>query len=88
MVATAHTGLGACAESAARPGSAFEVRDAAFGVDGRLLLAPLTLRFEAARFYGLIGHNGSGKSTWLLMGSRVVTGDQGGGGLVREHKRA
>jgi len=28
------------------------------------------------------------KPVWLLMGSRVVTGDQGGGGLVREHKRA
>ena len=28
------------------------------------------------------------KAWRLLMGSRVVTGDQGGGGLVREHKRA
>jgi ferric hydroxamate transport system ATP-binding protein len=45
----------------------FEVREAAFRVDGRALLAPLSLTFEPGRFHGLIGHNGSGKSTFLKL---------------------
>jgi len=35
-----------------------------------------------------IGQRAARKNLRLFMGSRVVTGDQGGGGLVREHKRA
>ena len=43
---------------------------AAFSAGGRELLAPLTLTLEPGRFHGLIGHNGSGKSTFLKLLAR------------------
>jgi ferric hydroxamate transport system ATP-binding protein len=52
----------------ARP--AFMVAGAAFSAGGRQLLAPLDLTLEPGRFHGLIGHNGSGKSTFLKLLAR------------------
>lgn len=49
---------------------AFAVAGAAFSAGGRELLAPLTLTLEPGRFHGLIGHNGSGKSTFLKLLAR------------------
>ncbi len=47
----------------------FELRDAAFAVAGRVLLQPLSARFDSG-VTGLIGHNGSGKSTLLKLLAR------------------
>lgn len=71
----------------------FEVAAASFSVAGRTLLAPLDLRLEPGRFHGLIGHNGSGKSTFLkLLGrqERPSGGDirLGGVPLARWRSRA
>ena len=55
---------------AAGAGDAFAVSGAAFSVGGRELLAPLSLTLEPGRFHGLIGHNGSGKSTFLKLLAR------------------
>lgn len=51
-------------------GSAFAVAGAGFSVGGRDLLAPLSLTLAPGRFHGLIGHNGSGKSTFLKLLAR------------------
>ncbi|PMR67586.1 ATP-binding cassette domain-containing protein [Halomonas heilongjiangensis] len=45
----------------------FELRGAAFEIDGKALLAPTDLTFDEGRVHGLIGHNGSGKSTLLKL---------------------
>lgn len=55
------------AEHPPRPPARFEVAQAAFRIEGRTLLAPLDRTFEPGRFHGLIGHNGSGKSTFLKL---------------------
>ncbi|MGC0257418.1 ATP-binding cassette domain-containing protein, partial [Enterobacter cloacae complex sp. 2025EL-00058] len=41
----------------------FALRNISFRVPGRTLLHPLSLTFPAGKVTGLIGHNGSGKST-------------------------
>ncbi|MBM7329013.1 Fe3+-hydroxamate ABC transporter ATP-binding protein FhuC, partial [Agrobacterium sp. S2] len=43
--------------------SLFDLDAVTFSVPGRTLLEPLTLALPANRVVGLIGHNGSGKST-------------------------
>lgn len=67
---------------AAPPGTgeplAFEIDAAGFVAGGRALLAPLTLRLEPGRFHGLIGHNGSGKSTFLKLLARQERPSSGG----------
>ncbi len=55
------------AQAGTRPPARFEVAQAAFRIGERTLLAPLDLTFEPGRFHGLIGHNGSGKSTFLKL---------------------
>lgn len=45
----------------------FHLVDAGLRVDGRDLIAPLTLTLEPGRTIGLVGHNGSGKSTLLKL---------------------
>ncbi|MCE1557453.1 ATP-binding cassette domain-containing protein, partial [Enterobacter hormaechei] len=41
----------------------FTLNNLSFRVPGRTLLHPLSLTFPAGKVTGLIGHNGSGKST-------------------------
>lgn len=48
----------------------FDLQDASFAVDGRVLLHPLRLALPARGVTGLIGHNGSGKSTLLKLLAR------------------
>lgn len=48
----------------------FDVVQAGFAVEGRALLHPLSLDLARGQFYGLIGHNGSGKSTFLKLLAR------------------
>lgn len=45
----------------------FELADASFAVDGKVLLHPTRLTLARGRVYGLIGHNGSGKTTLLKL---------------------
>ncbi|MEN4747242.1 Fe3+-hydroxamate ABC transporter ATP-binding protein FhuC [Pantoea agglomerans] len=45
----------------------FTLKNASFEVPGRTLLQPLSLTFPPGKVTGLIGHNGSGKSTMLKM---------------------
>lgn len=54
----------------AEDGASLEAVGAGFDLDGRALLQPLSLRLAAGRFYALIGHNGSGKSTFLKLLAR------------------
>jgi ferric hydroxamate transport system ATP-binding protein len=61
---------GASFEGASFEGASFEVLGAAYAAGGRDLLAPLDLVLEPGRFHGLIGHNGSGKSTFLKLLAR------------------
>lgn len=49
---------------------AFKVAAASFAVDGRTLLHPIDLTVPPGSFVGLIGHNGSGKSTFLKLLAR------------------
>ncbi|WP_018388848.1 ATP-binding cassette domain-containing protein [Ancylobacter sp. FA202] len=53
-------------------GALWSLREAAFTVGERAILAPLTLDLPAGRVYGLIGPNGSGKSTLLKMMARQL----------------
>jgi len=57
--------------------SRFELGAAAFAIEGRTLLAPLTLTLEARRVIGLVGHNGSGKSTLIKLLARQQTASGG-----------
>lgn len=66
------------AASAERPG--FELSGAAFAVEGRSLLSPLTLKLEPGRVIGLVGHNGSGKSTLIKLLARQQPAS---GGAIR-----
>ncbi|EOV9543544.1 Fe3+-hydroxamate ABC transporter ATP-binding protein FhuC [Cronobacter sakazakii] len=49
------------------PDAGFSLKDVTFRVPGRTLLHPLSLTFPAGKVTGLIGHNGSSKSTLLKM---------------------
>jgi len=49
---------------------------------------PATPAVDVKTLHAKIGELTLTNDFWLLMGSRVVTVDQGGGGLVRGHKRA
>lgn len=66
-----------------RPAS-LEAVGAGFDLDGTSLLHPVSLRFEPGRFYGLIGHNGSGKSTFLRLLARQERPTRG---EIRLHDR-
>jgi ferric hydroxamate transport system ATP-binding protein len=52
--------------------SQFELIGAAVVVGGRTLLRPLNLTLSAGQVTGLVGHNGSGKSTMLKLLARQV----------------
>ncbi|WGE85607.1 ATP-binding cassette domain-containing protein [Actinobacillus equuli] len=45
----------------------FLIENATFAIPSRTLLQPISLRFEQGKVYGLIGHNGSGKSTFIKL---------------------
>lgn len=49
------------------PSALFTIDGAAFTLQGRALLQPLTLSLSAGSMTALVGHNGSGKSTLLKM---------------------
>ncbi len=53
--------------------SMFKLHDVSFAIEGRTLLAPLTLQLAAGQVHGLIGHNGSGKSSLLKMLARQLS---------------
>ncbi|MCS0503702.1 ATP-binding cassette domain-containing protein [Ancylobacter mangrovi] len=55
----------------------FELADAHFSVEGRMLLHPLSLKVPAGKVVGLIGHNGSGKSTLLKLLGRQLEASGG-----------
>ncbi len=57
--------------------SLFTLNEVSFMVEGRLLLAPLTVSLPARRMVGLIGHNGSGKSTLLKLLARQQSPTKG-----------
>lgn len=57
----------AAAQSPALASPRFDLADVTFDVEGRSLLAPLTLSLQPGRTIGLVGHNGSGKSTLLKL---------------------
>lgn len=48
----------------------FSAREVGFSVEGRPLLSGVSLAFRPGAFCGLIGHNGSGKSTFLKILAR------------------
>lgn len=48
----------------------FTLDEVSFSVPGRMLLQPLTLALPAGRVIGLVGHNGSSKSTLLKILAR------------------
>ncbi len=58
----------------------FELDDVFFAVEGRMLLQPLSLSLPARRVVGMIGHNGSGKSSLLKLLARQ---QPAGGGIIR-----
>jgi iron complex transport system ATP-binding protein len=60
----------AIAESQPVGDACFELIGASFAIDGRALLAPVSMTFAAGAVTGLIGHNGSGKSTLLKLLAR------------------
>ncbi len=47
--------------------SVYRLDRLSFSINGRILLAPLSMTFEQGKVCALIGHNGSGKSTLLKM---------------------
>ena len=51
----------------------FALQDVSFAVEGRTLLAPLTLQLGAGQVHGLIGHNGSGKSSLIKLLARQLS---------------
>ncbi len=55
----------------------FELHNASFSVENRVLLKPLTLTLPARHVIGLIGHNGSGKSTLIKLLARQQTPTDG-----------
>jgi iron complex transport system ATP-binding protein len=55
----------------------YELDALGFSIDGRMLLAPLTLALSARTVVGLIGHNGSGKSTLVKLLARQQTPSSG-----------
>ncbi|PWG65725.1 ATP-binding cassette domain-containing protein [Spiribacter halobius] len=48
----------------------FALQDVTFRVDGRTLLGPVDLTLAAGQVHGLIGHNGSGKTSLLRLLAR------------------
>lgn len=55
----------------------FEVKGAAFEIDGKPLLQPIEHTFQQGKVYGLIGHNGSGKSTLIKLMAQQQPVSQG-----------
>ncbi|RIY38762.1 ABC transporter ATP-binding protein [Psittacicella gerlachiana] len=55
----------------------FKLSNVEFNLEGRALLAPLSMEFLPGKVYGLIGHNGSGKSTLLKLLARQETPSMG-----------
>lgn len=55
----------------------FEIDNLHFSIGHRTILHPLSLMFAPGRVHGLIGHNGSGKSSLLRLLARQYT-DHGG----------
>lgn len=51
-------------------GELFALKAVSFSIAGRPLLAPLDLSLPAGRVIGLIGHNGSGRSTLVKLLTR------------------
>lgn len=45
----------------------FLIENATFAIPSRTLLHSISLQFEQGKVYGLIGHNGSGKSTFIKL---------------------
>jgi iron complex transport system ATP-binding protein len=57
--------------------SGIEVTDIAFGYTERPLFDGLTLTVDEGEFVGLVGPNGSGKTTFLNLLTRVLTASRG-----------
>ena len=55
----------------------FEVKGAAFEINGRQILTPIEHSFIEGKVYGLIGHNGSGKSTLIKLMAQQQPSSQG-----------
>ncbi|MBP2550548.1 iron complex transport system ATP-binding protein [Neorhizobium galegae] len=53
-----------------RPAAAFRTEALGFAVEGRSLLADISISFAPGTICGLVGHNGSGKSTLLKLLAR------------------
>lgn len=70
--------------SARRDESGFRTREVGFSIGSRPLLSGVSIEFRPGAFCGLIGHNGSGKSTFLKLLARqqaATTGEVDFGGL-------
>jgi ferric hydroxamate transport system ATP-binding protein len=78
---SAHSELQPSPDVSAPPGASatplFELNNASFSVEKRVLLKPLTLTLPARHVIGLIGHNGSGKSTLIKLLARQQTPTDG-----------
>ncbi len=55
----------------------YQLVNASFEIDGKMILPPISLTFEAGKVTTLLGHNGCGKSTLIKLLSRQNTPTQG-----------
>lgn len=54
-----------------------EVKDIAFHIGQKNILKPISTSFELGKIYGVVGHNGSGKSTFIKILGRQIAPSQG-----------
>ncbi|WP_215905785.1 ABC transporter ATP-binding protein [Phreatobacter cathodiphilus] len=64
-------------DSSEGAGGGFVLDGACLSAEGRRIVGPISLSLTRGRVYGLIGHNGSGKSSLMRMLARQAEPDEG-----------